>query len=273
MSSKSKGDVRSHFGLSALPFTREISVEKLWPHSQYQQAAAELRHAVEERMSAAIISAAGTGKTVVLRALKAALPEARYRVHYVKLTELCARDFCKEVAVALGCSPAGYYGALVRKVQDRAQALLEQEGLRPVVILDEAHDMRPEVLAILRVLTNFEMDSRLVVSIVLAGQPSLKKTLRREELESVTRRLAHYATLRLLSREETQHYATHRLHIVGADHEIFDDAAFDALYEIGQGNLRATDHLALKAMEQAFHAGHATVGVEHVAEARVKVTP
>ena len=50
---------------------------------------------------------------------------------------------------------------------------MEQESLRPVIILDEAHDMRPEVLAILRVLTNFEMDSKLVVSIVLAGQPRL----------------------------------------------------------------------------------------------------
>jgi len=273
MSSKNKGDVRSYFGLTALPFTREIPVDHLWPHSQYQQAATELRGAVEERMSAAIISPAGTGKTVVLRALKAALPEARFRVHYVKLTDLCSRDFCKEVAVALGCSPAGYYGALVRKVQDRAQALLEQEGLRPVVILDEAHDMRPEVLAILRVLTNFEMDSRLVVSLVLAGQPSLKKTLRREELESVTRRLAHYASLRLLTRDETRNYVAHRTSIVGADHELFDDAAYDAIYEVGQGNLRATDHLALKAMEQAFHAGHKTVGVEHVSAARSKVMP
>jgi len=139
--------------------------------------------------------------------------------------------------------------------------------------LDEAHDMRPEVLAILRVLTNFEMDSRLVVSLVLAGQPSLKKTLRREELESVTRRLAHYASLRLLTRDETRNYVAHRTSIVGADHELFDDAAYDAIYEVGQGNLRATDHLALKAMEQAFHAGHKTVGVEHVSAARSKVMP
>lgn len=273
MSNKAQPDVRSHFGLSALPFTREIGVENLWAHDIYQEARDDLKVAVEERMSAAIISPAGTGKTVVLRALKASLPEARYRVHYVKLTNLCARDFCKELAVALGCTPAGYYGALVRKVQDRAQALLEQESLRPVIILDEAHDMRPEVLAILRVLTNFEMDSRLVVSIILAGQPSLKRALRREELEAVTRRLAHYASLRLLSREESREYVAHRLRVAGSDNGIFDDAAFDAVYEVAQGNLRATDRIALKAMQQAFRKRNPVVGQEHVAAARSQVTP
>lgn len=273
MSSKAQADVRSHFGLRVLPFTREIPVDKLYPHPQFKEAVRALHATVEERMSAAIIGAAGTGKTVVLRALKAALPEARYRVHYVKLTNLCVRDFCKELAVAMGCTPAGHFGALVRKVQDRAQTLMEQESLRPVIILDEAHDMRPEVLAILRVLTNFEMDSRLVVSIILAGQPSLKHILRREELESVTRRLAHYATLRLLSREENRDYVAHRLNIAGTDHALFDNSALDALYEMTQGNLRATDRVALKAMEQAFGKDDPVVGFEHVAAAKPQVTP
>lgn len=273
MSSKAQADVRSHFGLTGLPFTREIPVDKLYPHPQFKETVRELHGTVEERMSAAIISAAGTGKTVVLRALKASLPEARYRVHYVKLTNLCARDFCKELAVAMGCTPAGYFGALVRKVQARAQALMEQESLRPVIILDEAHDMRPEVLAILRILTNFEMDSKLVVSIILAGQPSLKHILRREELESVTRRLAHYATLRLLSREETRDYVAHRLSVAGANQDIFDHSSLDAIYEMAQGNLRATDRIALKAMEQAFAKGHQVVGFEHVGEAKKKVVP
>ena len=138
----------------------------------------------------------------------------------------------------MGCEPAGYYGSLVRKIQERSLALMDQEALRPVLLLDESHDMRPEVLAILRVLTNFAMDSRLVVSIILAGQPPLRKLLRREELEAVSRRLAHYSTPRLLSREETRQYIQHRLDIAGSDNGIFDDQALEAVYEVGQ------DHVA-----------------------------
>jgi type II secretory pathway predicted ATPase ExeA len=54
--------------------------------------------------------------------------------------------------------------------------LVDQDSLRPVIVIDEAHDMRPDVLAVLRVLTNFEMDSKLVVSLVLCGQPPLRRS-------------------------------------------------------------------------------------------------
>ena len=48
----------------------------------------------------------------------ARLPEARYRTHYVKVTGLSKRDMCREIACAVGASPAGTYPALVRNLQD-----------------------------------------------------------------------------------------------------------------------------------------------------------
>lgn len=73
--------------------------------------------------------------------------------------------------------PAGNYPALVRRLQERFSSFVDVDGIRPVVILDETHDIRPEVLGLFRILTNFEMDNRLVVSLILAGQAPLKKML------------------------------------------------------------------------------------------------
>jgi general secretion pathway protein A len=266
-------DVRAHFGLHATPMTREIGVRDRWKHEIYEEALADVLATVVQRMSAAIIGPSGAGKSGLLRSLTDALPEARYRVHYVKVTDLNKRDFCREIAVALGCTPAGYYGALVHTIQQRCQTLLDQESLRPVILVDEAHDIRPEVLGILRVLTNFDMDSRLVVSVVLAGQNKLRQLLRRDDLEAVSRRIAHYSSLRLLSREEVRQYVAHRLQIVGARTALFDDAAHDAMYEAAQGNLRATNRLALKSLEIAAAEGCPVVGADHVASARQKVWP
>jgi type II secretory pathway predicted ATPase ExeA len=261
----------SHFGLNAMPFTRELEASKRWTLPFFESTRAELRNAIEQRQSAALIAAAGTGKTTMLRVLTEEMPAARFRFHYVKVTDLSKRDFCRELAVALGCPAAGYYGSLVAKVQQRCQALFEQDSLRPVLLIDEAHDIRPDVLGILRVLTNYDMDSRLIVSIVLCGQSELLRVLHRDELESVRRRLSHVAQLRLLSRDESREYLQHRLAIVGARTPIFDELAVDTIIETAGGNLRATDCLALKSLELACQRQAKVVGAELVVLARQKV--
>ena len=150
-------DVRTHFGLSSLPFTREIAVKDRWSSAIFDEPTSELVATVRQRMSAVLIAPPGSGKTALLRALVAQLPEARYRTHYVKVTSLSKRDFCREIAVAAGLPPAGSYPMLVRRLEECFDATVSSDGLRPVLLLDEAHDMRPEVLAILRILTNFDM--------------------------------------------------------------------------------------------------------------------
>lgn len=266
-------DLRSRFGLHATPFTPEVAVEQLFTLPFFDEALTGLRRAVDERMSAALIAPAGTGKTALLRTLCSRLPEARFRVHYVKVTGLSKRDMCREIATACGAEPAGTYPTLVRRLQEHFLTASDTSGLRPLLVLDEAHDLRVEVLGMVRLLTNFDMDSRLVLSIILSGQKPLAKLLGRDDLEHIARRLAHISSLRVLSREETGRYVQHRLTIAGASTVPFDSAALDALYEIGRGNLRATDRLALKALELA-HDGNADVASSaHVIEARRRVFP
>jgi type II secretory pathway predicted ATPase ExeA len=265
-------DLRAHFSLHETPFTREIAVHSRWIAPHLEEPRAELRRAIEQRQSAAIIAPAGSGKTLVLRGLVAELPEARYHVHYVKVTGLCKRDFCREVAAAVGVNPAGTYPYLVRRLQEKFEASQADDARRPVLLVDEAHEMRPDVLGILRILTNYEMDSRLVLSVVLSGQPHLARMLRHDDLEALSQRLAHFTTLRLLSRTESRAYLEHRLNIAGSRSFLFDEHSVEALYEMTRGNLRALDRLALKSLECAALAGHPTVDSATVVAARAKLS-
>lgn len=261
-------DLHARFGFHTTPFTREIAIDRRFTLPIFDDAVGALERVVDQRESAALVAPAGAGKTTVLRTLRERLPEARYDVTYVKVTSLSKRDLCREISAALGAPPAGTYPMLVRRLQERFVACAETDGRRPVLLLDEAHDIRPDVLGILRILTNFEMDSRLVVSLLLAGQPPLKQMLRRDHLEDVARRMAHLAALRLLSREETRAYVEHRATIAGATTVPFDTGAMEALYEIGRGNLRATDRLALKALEVAHDADADVADATTVTRAR-----
>jgi type II secretory pathway predicted ATPase ExeA len=266
-------DLRALFGFHATPFTREIRAEDQFSLPFLEAALAGLLHAVESRMSAALIAPAGSGKTALLRRLRSRLPEARYHFHYVKVTGLSKRDMCREIAVACGAAPAGSYPMLVRTLQERFEATAHCEGRRPVLVLDESHDLRPDVLGMLPILTNFDMDSRLVLSLIVAGQSPLRTALARDDQEAVARRIIHYAQLRLLTRDELALYVAHRCTVAGASSVPFDVRSLDAVFEIGRGNLRATDDLALKSLESAAAAGHAAVSVQHVIAARKDLWP
>ena len=147
-------ELRGRFGLHTMPFTREIRVDHLLTQPQFVEALDGLEGAVHKRMGAAVIAPAGTGKTTVVRVLVSRLPEARYRTHYVKVTGLSKRDMCREIAQVMGVQPSGAYNALVRRIQAKVLETADTDGLRPVLILDEAQDLRPDVLAMLAPLTN-----------------------------------------------------------------------------------------------------------------------
>jgi len=266
-------DIRSHFGFTATPFTREIPVEKRFCHAVFDEPLDAIEKTIADRMSAAVLSAAGTGKTMFVRTLADRLPQARYRVHYIKTTSIGRRDMCRELCTALGCEPAGQYNTLVRRIDECLLGHVDISGLRPVIIIDDAHEMRPDVLGMLRVLSNFEMDSRLIVSFILLGQKPLAKILGRDSFEDLARRIAHYATLRNLTREETRAYAAHRQAVAGAKADLLSDEAHDSVYEIGGGNLRATDRLCLKALQLAAREGAPAVSASHVAGARQVLWP
>ncbi|MCC6132872.1 MAG: AAA family ATPase [Acidobacteria bacterium] len=266
-------DWRSRFGFHTAPFTRELSVAHRFSLPMFDEVLMALFRAVDQRGSAALVAPAGTGKTALLRALLDQLPEARYRVHYVKVTDLSNCDLCREIAVACGAQPAGSYPMLVRRLQERFLSTMSDDGVRPVLLLDEAQGLRPEVFSLVKILTNFEMDSRLVLSVILAGQMSLRDLLRQPAHEAVTRRLVHLASLRTLSRPESHRYLAHRCSIAGATTFPFDTGACDAVFEVACGNLRATDQLAAKALEVAHDAGAAIVDSGHLAIARRLLWP
>src|SRR5207249_1928472 len=119
-----------------------------------------------------------------------------------------------------------------RRLEERFEQALDTDGRRVVMLVDEAHDLRPEVLAMMRLLTNFKMDSRLVLSLVLAGQPALGKMLRRDDQEAIARRLSFYAALRPLSEDEARRYVEHRCTLAGASGCLFDASGFAALFEL-----------------------------------------
>ena len=263
--------IEEHFCLRETPFTRELAIDKKLNLPFLDEQAKTIEDIVKRRMSAVLMAPAGTGKSVVLRTIVSRLPAARYRPTYFKLSRLSGRDLCREIAHAIGARNAGSYPSLVRAVQERFEQNVSSDGIRPVLIFDDAHSMRPEGYELLKVLTNYDMDSRLVVSFILAGHPGLRQKLHRDDLDDIRQRIVHCGELRLLSRDETIAYIIHRMTIAGSKTCPFDPATMEGLYEMSRGNMRAVDNLAFLCLKHAAESGAKTVGIQHLHQARAEV--
>lgn len=264
-------DVQSHFGLSGSPFTREIATQKMWRQPGLDDLVSDLEATVSARDSAAVIAPSGAGKTALIRRLVDSLPEARYRVADIKVTSVGNRDLYRSLARALGIEASGTWPALLESLQTHAHALASTEARRTVLIIDEAQDMRPQVLATLRMLTNFRLDSELLISLILVGDSGLEALLHRPDMEALRSRLACVVRIRLLSRSETRSYIDHRLDIVGARSTILDDSAVEAVYDFTRGNIRAIDHLCRTALDLTARSALDSVDAGTVTAARKKL--
>jgi type II secretory pathway predicted ATPase ExeA len=97
-------------------------------------------------------------------------------------------------------------------------------------------------------LTNFQLDERNLISILLVGQPELRQRLRHSSYRALTQRIGAHFDLRALTLEEALEYVRHRLQVAGATRAIFDDAAVERLHAASGGVPRVLNHLATQAL-------------------------
>ena len=195
--------VISNFGFRCTPFTREIDERDHFDAPQLKEELSYMSDSLKNRLSSAVIAPPGTGKTCFLRRLQKSLPENRFGFHYVLCSKLGKLDMYREICLALGLPHKGTAPSLRQRLEEYFIKMSTSRGIRPVILFDDAHEIRPDVLAILRILTNFEMDSKLVLCCILCGQPGLRQTLKLPALEDVSTRINHVVTLRSLSKEES----------------------------------------------------------------------
>src|SRR5580693_2730755 len=90
-----------------------------------------------------------------------------------------------------------------------------RKGLTTVLVVDEAHQLSPEILEEIRLLTNLETAETKLLQILLVGQPELDDKLDSVGLRQLKQRIAFRAHLAALDLEETTGYIERRLRLAG----------------------------------------------------------
>jgi general secretion pathway protein A len=128
-------------------------------------------------------------------------------------------------------------------LRDRWQTHIDAALSRPVVIVDEAQEMLPAVLAELRLLSSARLDSHILLTVVLAGDGRLLERLRSEELLPLGSRMRVRLALEPASPEELQEYMQHALAKAGAV-KLMTPELIATVCDHAQGNPRALMNIA-----------------------------
>jgi type II secretory pathway predicted ATPase ExeA len=213
---------RKHFALSAFPFDVTPQPDALFASAALGEAEARLTHLLELRAVGLVTGEAGSGKTTVCRKVAAALHPGLYRVFYVPLSTGNVLDMYKSIGWELGLPIERNRAAAFRAIRSEISRLTLEARQRPVLIVDEAHHLRNDVLEDLRLLTNYQMDSENRLCLLLVGLTELRRRLAMAVHESLAQRIVVRYHLAGLTREELPAYLTHRLRLAGCELPLFE---------------------------------------------------
>lgn len=262
---------RSFFGFARAPFERDLPADQLFRGPALDELHARLCYVAETRGIGLLYSEPGCGKTTALRRFKEALHPDQVRTIYLHDTAVGAADLYRQLAMELGLAPAYGRSMTFRAVQQEIARLAEERHLTVLLVIDEAHRLRPEVMAELPALTNFEWDSGARLALLLCGQVGLRQRLRLADLEALAQRITVRYTLRGVDREATKLYVEHRLRVAGVDRPVFSEPAIEALYNASHGVFRKIDLLAHQSLNAGAAARARIVDENHVLEAAEEV--
>jgi len=263
----------SFFGLNEKPFSITPDPRYLYLSERHAEALAHLIYGVKESGGfIQLTGEVGTGKTTLVRSLLQQLPDFA-DVAVVLNSQLSRVEFLSSICEELHV-PLPEQRNSIKALTDALNVFLLRnhgQGRRTILIVDEAQNLRVEVLEQVRLLTNLETAKQKLLQIILIGQPELRELLARNDMRQLAQRITGRYHLEPLSRDETTAYIEHRLKVAGAIGPIFSVGAKRELFRLSGGVPRMINVIADRALLGAYTVEEREVTPELVRSAVAEV--
>jgi len=233
------------YGLKFNPFSSQLPATALWIPPQIQNFCWRVEQQIGEGGFALAVGDPGVGKSAALRILSE---------HLKGLRDLCVgtltrpqakmADFYRELGHLFGVSlsPSNRWHSS-KSLREKWLAHIEAAVYRPVLIIDEAQEMNAPVLSELRLLASADLDSRSILTIILAGDHRLAARLEEPDLLPIASRLRSRLRLEALPPKQLQDCLQHLLKTAG-NPKLLQPSLIQTLCEHAAGNLRLLMNMA-----------------------------
>jgi general secretion pathway protein A len=262
------------FGLAEKPFAITPDPRYLYLSARHTDALAHLVYGINEAGGfIQLTGEVGTGKTTTIRSLLARVPK-NAEIALILNPSMTPTEFLQSLCEELGLGSTDTAEGNTKELIDLLNRYLlraHAEGRRVVLIVDEAQNLRPEVLEQVRLLTNLETETQKLLQIILIGQPELRTLLERTDLRQLAQRITGRYHLDPLSGDETAAYVRHRLRVAGATAEQFTAGALKEVHRLTGGVPRLINIICDRALLGAYSEEKREVRPELVRRAAAEV--
>jgi len=249
----------SLYGLKWNPFNPDLPSEALLVTPKVDHFCWRVEQMVTDGGFALITGETGTGKSVSLRILSDRLSGHRdVMVGVLERPQSMVTDFYRELGDVFGVklSHSNRWGGY-KMLREKWRAHIEGTYLRPVLLVDEAQEMIPQVLSELRLLSSAHFDTTSYLTVVLCGDSRLIGMFRQEDLIPLGSRIRTRLVMEYATKEELLEILDHGLEKAG-NGSLLTSEVRETLVEHCAGNYRilmtmAGELLAAGMKKEAAH--------------------
>jgi general secretion pathway protein A len=252
------------FGLKEKPFGIVPNPDYLYFSPRYKEALTFLEYGLMDNVGAVLLTGEiGIGKTTLIRyAINNLCSDSDIIAPVIYNTNLSPEQLIETILQSLQLPVEK--GSKADNFQQLNQFLLDQseENKRVLLTIDEVQNLPPDTLEEVRMLSNLQTDSQMLLQVLLVGQPEFRTRIQKPELSQLAQRIAVNYHLEALEQAETMAYIQHRLSIAGRKKSLFTDEALVQIYQASKGIPRNINLICDSALVYGFGYEMQTIGTE-----------
>ena len=241
----------AYWGFNKFPFDNVPDPDFFYLSRPHEEGLTRILYAVERRKGCALLSGdIGCGKTTLSKVFIQKISNERFDLALISNPCIDPKEFLQDVLYKFHITDVPDTKVEILRILNEKLLDNLKENKESILIVDEAQLLHDSTLEEIRLLLNYQVTKRFLMTVLLIGQPELLEKI--NKIKQLEQRIAIRYFLRPFNLDETLHYITFRQAKANGRKNVFSKEAIDVIYEHSQGLPRIINNLCDLALLLGF---------------------